>query len=78
MKNETITSEERLWLLALVRGPLSPTSVKRPMSEQVRDSLLAKGLIHWRSDFVEITRRGIALIEGTSVRDSGERKLVAA
>jgi hypothetical protein len=77
MKSEIVTSEEKLWLLALVRGPLAPASVKRPMSDQVRDSLLAKGLIHWRDDFVEITQRGIALVEGATLRDSNERKMVA-
>lgn len=69
MTSELITSEERLWLLALLGGPLAPGSVKRPMSEQIRDSLLAKGLIHWRADFVEITQRGIALVEGASIRE---------
>jgi hypothetical protein len=77
MKSEIVSSEEKLWLLALVRGPLAPTSVKRPMSEAVRESLLAKGLIHWRDDFIEITQRGIALVEGATVGDSNERKMVA-
>lgn len=78
MKSDTVSNEEKLWLLALVRGPLGPTSVKRVMSDQVRDSLLGKGLIRWKTDFYEITPKGIALVEGTAAAGASRQPRMVA
>jgi hypothetical protein len=56
-----MTSEEKLWLLALTRGPLSPTSLKRHISDQLRDRLIRKGLARQRMELLEITRKGASL-----------------
>ena len=56
-----MTSEEKLWLLALTRGPITSRSVQRSMSELLRDSLIAKGLVRQRMGAVQITRKGSSL-----------------
>jgi hypothetical protein len=56
-----MSSEEKLWLLALARGPLSPTSLKRHISDQLRDRLVQKGLARQHMELLEITREGASL-----------------
>ena len=57
----TISSEEKLWLLALNRGPLGPTTLKRPMPDPLRNTLIAKGLVRQHSELLEITQKGSSL-----------------
>jgi len=57
----TISSEEKLWLLALNRGPLSPTSLKRRMPDPLRNTLIAKGLVRQHQELLEITKKGSSL-----------------
>jgi len=45
----------------LARGPLSPTSLKRHISDQLRDRLVQKGLVRQRMELLEITREGASL-----------------
>lgn len=54
----TISSEEKLWLLALNRGPLSPTSLKRRMPDPLRNTLIDKGLVRQHLELIEITKKG--------------------
>ncbi len=58
MTSVELNGDEKLWLSALSRGPFKP-SAARHMSEKVRDSLIAKGLIRWKVGFLEITPRGV-------------------
>jgi hypothetical protein len=57
MTSVELNGDEKLWLSALSRGPFKP-SAARHMSEKVRDSLIAKGLIRWKVGFLEITPKG--------------------
>jgi len=56
-----MSSEEKLWLVALNRGPLSPTSLKRRMPEPLRNTLIAKGLVRQQEELLEITKKGSSL-----------------
>lgn len=58
MSENSLTSGEKLWLLALNRGPLAPAPGEPVMSEELRDSLLSKGLICQKMGFVQITLKG--------------------
>jgi hypothetical protein len=58
MTSVELNADEKLWLSALSRGPFKP-SAARHMSEKVRDSLIAKGLVRWKVGFLEITPRGV-------------------
>ena len=56
-----MSSEEKLWLLALNRGPLSPTSLKRHMPDPLRERLIAKGLVRQSMEILTITQKGASL-----------------
>lgn len=61
MNAANLKSEEKLWLLALNRGPVRPDTVKRSMSDLLRDSLIAKGLVRQKQGVLEITLKGSSL-----------------
>jgi len=64
MTSVELNADEKLWLSALSRGPFKP-SAARHMSEKVRDSLIAKGLVRWKVGFLEITPRGVTAATST-------------
>jgi len=63
MTSVELNGDEKLWLLALNRGPLKASAAKH-MSDKVRDSLIAKGLIGWKAGFLELTPRGVSSATG--------------
>lgn len=58
MSNSELTSGEKLWLLALNRAPLASAPGEPVMADELRDSLLAKGLICQKMGLVQITLKG--------------------
>jgi hypothetical protein len=63
MTSVELNGDEKLWLLALSRGPFKPSAATH-MSDKVRDSLIAHGLIRWEVGFLEITPRGASTATG--------------
>lgn len=58
-RNE-LSAEERQWLFAIARGPLTRVAANRSMPEKVRDALIGKRLMRWKIGFLEATPHGIA------------------
>jgi hypothetical protein len=58
MTQPSLTSGEKLWLLALNRGPFAPAPGEPVMSDALRESLIAKGLISQKMGLVQITLKG--------------------
>ncbi len=58
-----LSAEERQWLFAIARGPLTRGAVNRSMPEKVRDALIGKRLMRWKIGFLEATPQGIAEAE---------------
>ena len=63
-----LSSEERQWLFAIARGPLTRVAANRSMPETIRDSLIGKRLMRWKIGFLEATPRGIAEAERLRAR----------
>ena len=55
-----LNADERQWLFAIARGPLTRLAVNRSMPESIRESLIGKRLMRWKIGFLEATPRGIA------------------
>jgi len=58
-----LSSDERQWLHALVRGPLSRTAADRSMPAATRASLLEKGFIVWVGSSLTLSARGREQVE---------------
>jgi hypothetical protein len=55
---DSIGTDERRWLFALARGRLSGPAVDRNMPAEVRDSLVARGLVAWSEQSFGLTAQG--------------------
>ena len=70
--NESVelSAEERQWLFAIARGPLTRVAANRSMPEKIRDALIGKRLMRWKIGFLEATPHGIAEAERLRRRNS--------
>jgi hypothetical protein len=53
-----MTVGERQWLLAVSRGPMHRTAVDLSIPKGIIELLIAKRLVRWESDALEITASG--------------------